>query len=98
MRRLLTASAILLGAACAPSPRPTRSLGGDTLGLEQPRLRPGVRLDPAGTQHDLRAAMPLTMLLAPDGRALVISSAGYRAPGLDVVDRSSGAVTQSAPQ
>lgn len=98
MRRLPVVSVIVFCSACAPSPRPSRALGGDTLGVEQPRLPTGVRLDPAGTQHDLRAAMPLTMLLASDGRSLVISSAGYRAPGLDVVNRSSGAVTQSAPQ
>jgi DNA-binding beta-propeller fold protein YncE len=99
MKQHLTAlSLLLLGSACAPSPRPSRAVGGDTLGLERPRLPTGVRLDPAGTQYDLRAAMPLTMLLAPGGRSLVISSAGYRAPGLDVVDRSSGAVTQSLPQ
>ena len=98
MPRLPVASLILLCSACAPSPRPGRALGGDTLGLEQPRLPTGERLDPAGTQYDLRAAMPLTMLLAPDGRSLVVSSAGYRAPGLDVVERRSGAVTQSLPQ
>jgi DNA-binding beta-propeller fold protein YncE len=57
-----------------------------------------MRLDPAGMQYDLRAAMPLTMVLAPGGRSLVISSAGYREPGLDVVDRSNGAIVQSLPQ
>jgi DNA-binding beta-propeller fold protein YncE len=99
MNQPLTALAILLVcSACAPSPRPSRAIGGDTLGLEKPRLPTGVHLDPAGTQHDLRAAMPLTMVLAPGGRSLVISSAGYRAPGLDVVDRSTGAITQSLPQ
>jgi len=51
-----------------------------------------------GAQHDLRAAMPLTMVLAPSGRSVVISSAGYREPGLDVVDRATGQVTQSLPQ
>jgi len=98
MPRLPVVSIIVLFSACAPGPHPSRALGGDTLGLEQPRLPTGVRLDPAGTQYDLRAAMPLTMLLAPGGRSLVISSAGYRAPGLDVVDRNTGAVTQSLPQ
>jgi DNA-binding beta-propeller fold protein YncE len=89
---------LLVCSACAPGPRPTRAIGGDTLGLEKPRLPTGVRLDPAGTQHDLRAAMPLTMVLAPGGRSLVLSSAGYREPGLDVVDRRTGAMTQSLPQ
>jgi DNA-binding beta-propeller fold protein YncE len=99
MKQPPTALAILLAcSACAPGPRPSRPIGGDTLGLEKPRLPTGVRLDPAGTQHDLRAAMPLTMVLAPGGRSLVVSSAGYREPGLDVVDRSTGAITQSLPQ
>ena len=99
MKRYPTALSILLVCwACAPSPRPSRAIGGDTLGLEKPRLPTGVRLDPAGTQYDLRAAMPLTMVLAPGGRSLVISSTGYRAPGLDVVDRTTGAATQSLPQ
>ena len=99
MNQPLTTLAILLVcSACAPSPRPSRAIGGDTLGLEKPRLPTGVRLDPAGTQHDLRASMPLTMILAPGGRSLVVSSAGYREPGLDVVDRSTGAITQSLPQ
>jgi DNA-binding beta-propeller fold protein YncE len=89
---------LLVCSACAPGPRPSRAIGGDTLGLEQPRLPTGLRLDPVGTQHDLRAAMPLTMVLAPGGRSLVLSSAGYREPGLDVVDRRTGAMTQSLPQ
>src|SRR5262245_65755407 len=42
--------------------------------------------------------MPLTMVLAPSGRSLVISSAGYREPGLDVVDLATGEVVQSLPQ
>jgi DNA-binding beta-propeller fold protein YncE len=99
MKQRSTALAVLAAcSACAPSPKPTRAIGGDTLGLEKPRLPTGVRLDPAGTQYDLRAAMPLAMVLAPGGRALVISSAGYRAPGLDVIDRRTGAITQSLPQ
>jgi YVTN family beta-propeller protein len=99
MKQTSTALALLLlCSACAPGPRPSRAIGGDTLGLEKPRLPTGVRLDPAGTQHDLRAAMPLTMVLAPGGRSLVLSSAGYREPGLDVVDRRTGALTQSLPQ
>jgi DNA-binding beta-propeller fold protein YncE len=99
MKPLPIALAVLLaGSACASSPRATHAIGGDTLGLEKPRLPTGVRLDPAGTQYDLRVAMPLTMVLAPGGRSLVISSAGYRQPGLDVVDRGTGAITQSLPQ
>src|SRR5215210_5212629 len=99
MKQHPTALALLLVcSACATSPRPSRAIAGDTIGLEKPRLPTGVRLAPAGTQHDIRAAMPLAMVLAPGGGSLVISSAGYREPGLDVVDRSTGALTQSLPQ
>jgi YVTN family beta-propeller protein len=97
IRRLLP-PALLLAAACGAGSRPTTAVVRDTVANGERRLPTGVRLDPAGTQHDLRAAMPLTLLLAPGGRSLVISSAGYREPGLDVVDRASGRVIQSLPQ
>src|SRR5215207_9689725 len=96
MKQTLTWVTLLLGAACAPGRPATVAL--DTLGLERPRLPTGVRLDPAGTQYDLRAAMPFGMVLAPGGRSVVISSAGYREPGLDVIDRATGAITQSLLQ
>ncbi len=96
MKRRLTWFTLLLSTACAPGRPGTVAL--DTLGLEQPRLPTGVRLDPAGTQYDLRAAMPFGMVLAPGGRSIVISSAGYREPGLDVIDRATGTITQSLLQ
>ena len=96
MKPRLALITLLLSAACTPGRPGTVAL--DTLGLEPPRLPTGVRLDPAGTQHDLRAAMPFGMVLAPGGRSVVISSAGYREPGLDVIDRTTGAITQSLPQ
>ena len=42
--------------------------------------------------------MPFGMVLAPGGRSVVISSAGYREPGLDVIDRATGTITQSLLQ
>jgi DNA-binding beta-propeller fold protein YncE len=89
---------LLLLCACGSGSRPNTTVSRDTVVSGERRLPTGVRLDPAGRQYDLRAAMPLTMVLAPGGRALVISSAGYREPGLDVIDRASGRVTQSIPQ
>src|SRR2546428_772885 len=68
MKQLPTALAILLVcSACAPSPRPTRAIGGDTLGLEKPRLPPGVRLDPAGTRY------PAGRALSPDASRLFVA-------------------------
>src|SRR5262245_1567199 len=95
--RRLVPLGLILSVACGGGPRP-EVVAGDTAVAKHDRLPTGARLDPAGTQHDLRAAMPLTMVLAPSGRSVVISSAGYREPGLDVVDRATGEVTQSLPQ
>ncbi len=97
IRRLLPLS-LTLAVACGAGSRATTAVVQDTAATGGNRLPTGVHLDPVGTQHDLRAAMPLTMLLAPGGRSLVISSAGYHEPGLDVVDRVTGKVTQSLPQ
>jgi YVTN family beta-propeller protein len=98
LMKSITLVTLLLCAACAPSGRAPSAVAADSLGVEQRRLPTGVRLDPAGTQSDLRAAMPLGMVPAPGGRSIVVSSAGYRAPGLDVIDRSTGAITQSLVQ
>jgi YVTN family beta-propeller protein len=96
--RTLALGILMLSAACGAGSRASTAVAGDsTVGKEQ-RLPTGVRLDPVGTQYDLRAAMPLTMVPAPDRRSLVVSSAGYREPGLDVIERASGRVTQSIPQ
>ena len=56
MKQSLTWVTLLLSTACTPGRPGTVTV--DSLGLEQPRLPTGVRLDPAGTQYDLRAAMP----------------------------------------
>jgi DNA-binding beta-propeller fold protein YncE len=89
---------LLLTAACGAGSSANTAVARDTVDQGEKRLPTGVHLDPVGSQYDLRAAMPLTMVLAPGGRSLVISSAGYREPGLDVVDRATGRVIQSLPQ
>ena len=89
---------LILSVACGTRPPAAGLVSDETVVARHDRLPTGARLDPVGTQHDLRAAMPLTMVLAPSGRALVISSAGYREPGLDVVDLATGEVVQSLPQ
>jgi DNA-binding beta-propeller fold protein YncE len=42
--------------------------------------------------------MPLTMILSPDGRQYVVLLNGYREQGVQIVDRSTGRVTQTLPQ
>jgi YVTN family beta-propeller protein len=96
--RTLLPLSLISAAACGAGSRATTAVVQDTAAGGEKRLPTGVRLDPVGTQHDLRAAMPLTLLLAPGGRSLVISSAGYREPGLAVIDRTTGKLTQSIPQ
>src|SRR5262249_29944450 len=88
---------LLLAAACGTAPLPATLVAGG-VGVAEHHRPPTGGLAPAGEQHALGRAMPLTMLLAPGGRSVVISSAGYREPGLDVVDLATGQVVQSLPQ
>src|SRR3569623_377310 len=61
------------------------------------RLPTGARLDPAGRSSPL-GNMPLSAILTPDGRNLVVSLSGRREEGLQVVNRESGALLQRIPQ
>ncbi len=96
MRRsasLLVLSTLLL-AACrqgTPSTPGTASLDDAT------RLPTGRTLDPAGTAAEL-GSMPLAMVPSPDGRYLAVLLNGYREQGVQIVDRSTGHVTQTLPQ
>ena len=58
------------------------------------RLPTGVTLDPAGVSHDL-GSMPLAMVLSPEKDRLVVLLNGWREQGIQVVETSSGRVTQT---
>jgi DNA-binding beta-propeller fold protein YncE len=58
------------------------------------RLPTGVKLDAAGRLINA-GNMPLAMVLAPDGRHVVVSLCGYLHQGLQVVDLESGSVVQT---
>lgn len=60
------------------------------------RLPTGQVLDPAGVVRRV-GQMPLAMLVAPDGRRLVLLLDGWREQGLQVVDRE-GSVRQTIAQ
>src|SRR5262249_24365491 len=61
------------------------------------RLPTGARLDPAG--HSFAVGnMPIAVLPSPDGKHLVLSLAGWREQGLEIVDRSSDTVVERMPQ
>src|SRR3954447_15060173 len=53
------------------------------------QLPTGVRLDPAGRSIDL-GNMPLSMVVAPDGKRAIVLLSGYKTNGLQVVDLESG--------
>jgi YVTN family beta-propeller protein len=58
------------------------------------RLPTGVTLDPVGTSTDL-GSMPLAMTLSPDKRQIAVLLNGWREQGLQIVDRTSGQVSQT---
>lgn len=60
-------------------------------------LATGVRLDPEGEFVDL-GSMPLGMVMAPDGKRLVVVLGGWREQGIQVVDLDSRRVTHTIPQ
>ncbi|HEY8176677.1 MAG TPA: bifunctional YncE family protein/alkaline phosphatase family protein [Gemmatimonadaceae bacterium] len=61
------------------------------------RLPTGVRLDPAGTVHDV-GPLPLSMIESPDGKYFVLVLSGYTDQGAQVIERASGRVVQTLVQ
>jgi YVTN family beta-propeller protein len=64
---------------------------------EAPRLPNGLRLDPVGRSTDA-GSLPLAMLPTPDGRHFVLLLNGYRDQGIQIIDRATGAITQTLRQ
>ncbi len=60
-------------------------------------LPTGVRLDTAGRSFDV-GNMPLSMVLSPEGDAVVVLLCGWREQGLQVVELATGRVTQTIKQ
>ena len=102
---LLTTAAglVTLAAACRPAP-PAAGRATDAVTVPAApgdtgarRLPTGQRLDPAGRQVDV-LPMPLALAPTPDGRGLVLLGSGWRAQGVQLVDRASGRVAQTLEQ
>ena len=93
MRRLFALSVLVTFAACKPS----SSNAPASLDSGPRRLPTGRTLDAAGMAWPV-GSMPLSMILSPDGRQLVVLLNGYREQGVQVVDRSTGKVLQMLPQ
>ncbi len=68
-----------------------------TATLAPGRLPTGVRLDPAGRSYDV-GNFPLAAVFSPDSTRVVLLLDGWRQQGVQVIDRSSGAVLQTLSQ
>ena len=64
---------------------------------DAPRLPTGVRLDPAGPRTDV-GPLPLAAVLSPDSSHILLLLNGWRQQGVQVVNRRTGAVTQTLDQ
>ncbi len=64
---------------------------------DSPRLPTGTRLDPAGPRIDV-GPLPLAAVLSPDSAHIFLLLNGWRQQGVQVVDRRSGAITQTLEQ
>jgi DNA-binding beta-propeller fold protein YncE len=95
----VTCLALFILASCSGPSRPASAPpSGIPASLSSTaRLPTGARLDPAGRSSAL-GNMPLSAILSPDGRTLVVSLSGWREQGLEVVNRESGALVQRIPQ
>jgi YVTN family beta-propeller protein len=61
------------------------------------RLPTGVRLDPAGPRTDV-GSLPLAAVLSPDSTHILLLLNGWRQQGVQVVNRKTGAITQTIDQ
>ena len=94
MSRLFAAALVVMfAAACSVGPVITDDRFERT--DDSPgRLPTGLRLDPAAALHDV-GQMPLAMIPSPEGNRLVLLLNGWHDEGVQVVDRATGAVTQT---
>ena len=90
-----TAVVIALAVGCQPSS------GARDASVREPsdarRLPTGAQLDPAAPVHPL-GSFPLTLVSSPDSTRWVVMLNGWREQGLQIVDRGTGAVTQTLLQ
>ncbi len=92
MRLVLAVGLIAITAACTSAPSSDIAANSD-----EKRLPTGAHLDPAGRVNDV-GGLPLAMLPSPDGRHFVLLLNGFREQGIQVVDRATGAITQTLEQ
>lgn len=86
-------AAVFAYSACTPASSDTAP----TNAAEPPRLPTGAVLDPAGARSDV-GNFPLAVVASPDSAHLLLLLNGWRQQGVQVVDRRTGAVVQTAEQ
>src|SRR5215831_17576421 len=93
-RFALAAAVVILAAVLGSQPVPRDQVGplpgGGFL------LNSGWRLDPVGKQIPLDT-LPMSTVLSPDGKYLLVLNGGYRPPSISVLDAASGALVNTAP-
>ena len=87
---------LVLIAGCRLAGRDNSS-DANELRIPENRLSTGVRLDPVGSIHDV-GSLPLSITPSPDGKHFVLVLSGYDDQGVQVIDRSTGAVVQTVVQ
>jgi YVTN family beta-propeller protein len=93
--RGVSVASLALAGACQQSPRTAADATNDMAGRR--RLPTGAFLDPVATSSPL-GSMPLAMALSPDRAELVVLLNGWREQGIQIIDRSTGQVTQTLQQ
>lgn len=89
--RIVLALSLAIGCSRGASPEAAPD------SIDQPRRLPtGAQLDPAGRLVEVMP-LPLALLPAPGGDALVLLASGWREQGIQVLDRATGTVRQSLP-
>jgi YVTN family beta-propeller protein len=92
--RRLVMPLVIVCAGCTAQGTPSIVPSGDN---EQLRLPTGVRLDPAGRSFDV-GSLPLSIVLSPDGRRIIVLLNGWREQGIQVLDRRTGQIVQTISQ
>lgn len=93
--RPVAVAILALVVACQQSPRTGADATNEMAGRR--RLPTGVFLDPVTASTPL-GSMPLAMAISPDRSQLVVLLNGWREQGIQIIDRSTGQVTQTLEQ
>lgn len=92
----LIAAGLLGVLACHAGPSQDLTAG-DEIAADRGRLPTGVLLDPVGRRSEL-GSFPLALIDAPEGGRVVALLNGAREQGIQIVEPSTGRVTQTLPQ